>query len=100
MYHEGEKTKLCLFSANHLPKTDQISNWFINARRRQLPALQRNAQAESYALAGRNGEGNNGLGAGERDSVPLSDGETNNYDDGELGGLDHRGSTKSKRGSI
>ena len=32
--------------------------------------------------------------------MPLSDGETNNYDDGELGGLDRRRSIKSKHGSI
>ena len=68
-----------------------------------MPTLQRNARAESYALSGRNGDSGGGgsvLVSRESDSVPLSDGESNNYDDADLGHLSRRRGAGNKRGSI
>lgn len=92
---EDEKQKLMQQTGLQM---NQISNWFINARRRQLPAMINNARAESDAMAGRNPDAKV-LATTERDSAPLSDGEGSVFDD-EIDNLKRRHTANLSRGSV
>ncbi|RDW59681.1 hypothetical protein BP6252_12768 [Coleophoma cylindrospora] len=72
---EDEKQELMRMTGLQM---NQISNWFINARRRQLPTMINNARAESDARSARSGD--SATQSVGRTSVPLSDSE-GEYDD-------------------
>lgn len=105
--YPSEEEKQSLMRQTGL-QINQISNWFINARRRQLPAIMNNAHAESNARAIRGSSGGL-LASTERleydsdvkqydsDTKPLSDGEVGSYHDMEI---NRRRVDKNGRGSI
>ncbi|TVY84093.1 Homeobox protein homothorax, partial [Lachnellula suecica] len=76
-----EDQKQDLMRQTHL-QINQISNWFINARRRQLPTMINNARAESSASARAATEGEaNTHGGDHYGPVGESDGDGSGEDD-------------------
>ncbi|KAK0622854.1 hypothetical protein B0T14DRAFT_494426 [Immersiella caudata] len=103
---EDEKQKLMQQTGLQM---NQISNWFINARRRQLPAMINNARAESDAMSSARGVDGKALSSTDRSvdydlsskrgSVPLSDGESSPFDD-DMEAMKRRHNASMSRGSV
>ncbi|KAK4448605.1 hypothetical protein QBC34DRAFT_111523 [Podospora aff. communis PSN243] len=103
---EDEKQKLMQQTGLQM---NQISNWFINARRRQLPTMINNARAESDAMSSARGVDGKALSAtdrnvdydlgSKRDSIPLSDGESSPFDD-DIEVMKRRHAVSMSRGSV
>ncbi|KAL3419303.1 Homeobox protein PKNOX1 [Phlyctema vagabunda] len=69
---EDEKQELMRLTGLQM---NQISNWFINARRRQLPTMINNARAESDARTARSGDHASSSRGTDRTSVSLGESE-------------------------
>ncbi|KAK0645865.1 hypothetical protein B0T16DRAFT_428843 [Cercophora newfieldiana] len=101
---EDEKQKLMQQTGLQM---NQISNWFINARRRQLPAMINNARAESDAMSSARGvdgkvltsTGRSDYDLSSKRGSPLSDGEGSPFDD-DIEAIKRRHAATMNRGSL
>ncbi|KAJ2972340.1 hypothetical protein NUW58_g9203 [Xylaria curta] len=79
---------------------NQISNWFINARRRHLPGILNDARAESNAMNSHTTDGgSNALPPNEPTDYDHEGSEESNYDDAEVESAKGGSTTEIERGS-